>query len=166
MIFRGFMALALVSSVSCVNAGAASAEKTVKVHAVFNVYYQQIRPTNWAGVVTHDFTLLMSGKNQIHEDYYVTSGKSTKHDERSGSLGAENLWHVVGPHTLQRIFKWPQNVDVATIYVNGSSCSVAWKEALLLGAKEYAFPDLYGQEIKYYEEPKLMDSQCTVTKVE
>ena len=135
--------------------------KETKIHAVFRGYYERVRPSYLAGIVTEDITLMLTGGNDIHELKTSSNALATQSWNRDEKLGG-GVWRVEGPHKIVGTEKWPQSVRTFTIEVDGNSCKASWKQTLLPGFNEYNIYSITLREYAYYKQARMVSSTCEI----
>jgi len=167
---RRVLALTFVAvALSCgALASYADDAKPTRIHVKLDVYYERDREIPWSGAITHDITLILTGKNHFEETYVQVrhAGNGAAHDivdtvQQGQALGG-NLWHVAGPHELVRIYKAAQNIDTITIRVDGANCTASWESRLLPGFQEYTFYTVYWGGVLHYKVARMIDSTCVI----
>jgi hypothetical protein len=98
------------------------------------------RPVVW----THDFTLTLSGQNNIHEEWRghnnrnpnLQGGKQL--DFVLGSASGRAAWHVLGPHSLRKFVTFQQHTLSLQITIREKACDLDVRFAL-----RPSFDDMY-----------------------
>ena len=138
---------------------------TTKIHIALTLYIHRTTPvgTGWTGTVLNEIFLELSGHNVAKEVYKEVQNDVVK---RTGSAEASlgtGYWRVVGPHKLQRVDKYPQNVVTVDVEVTGSKCKALWRSTLLPGFTDHILPSMGYHDLEHYENPHMIESVCTIT---
>jgi hypothetical protein len=142
-------------------AGPAAAEPTTRIHIVYKIYYERVRPGQAAGPVREEMTLLLTGKNQVREDYQGTAQGESQSWLTSATLGG-GKWSVAGPNKLVRVLRRTQSVRTDTVVVNGKSCQANARFERLPGFSEYEAYSVVLRSMAYYSQIRLMDASCDI----
>src|ERR1700739_811091 len=99
------------------------------------------------GPVANDVTIVLSGRNNIQETYDESVGSLSRHGDSAQTLGSR-LWHVIGPHKLERTYRHSNNIDSIVVEVQGDRCTAVWKSTLLPGFDVYTFPSMATHQVE------------------
>jgi hypothetical protein len=84
-------------------------------------------------------TLVLNNGKTIDQRTQTSYGGSVRWDNTfQTSLGKD--WRVVGPNVLRRTDKFPNNVQIQQVTVNGNTCTLTITHKLASGAPYYIFP--------------------------
>lgn len=136
-----------------------------KIHAAFTLSMHRTTPRDWEGVVLNEIFLEFSGRNIVKEVYHEASKGAQRTADTKSSLGS-GKWRILGPHRLQRVDRYPQNIVTVDIEVIGSTCKAQWQSTLLPGFTDHLFPSMTYHQLEHYENPRMEESICTITKGE
>ena len=124
------MAIALIAA-----PGQAQAGETV-IHVVYHNHLVRVRPSQWEGDADQEMTIVLSGRNDVREEFHVSSGRLSESWNAGGTLGDAH-WRVIGPNRLQRTKDLPQSTRIDTIDIQGDKCQASWEYRLNPGFIEY-----------------------------
>ena len=150
---------------STVESFAAANAKKTKIHASFVVAVEKDRETQGKGWHYYDLVLVLSGKNHFDEVYTQSFGALADSSKATETLGS-TLWHVTGPHTLVRKYKWPNNVEIITINVDGAHCDARWESDLVPGADEHTLFSTYYRTMLHYKSAVMFSSACDIVSAD
>jgi hypothetical protein len=84
-------------------------------------------------------TLVLNNSKTIDQRTQTSYGGSVRWDDTfQTSLGKD--WRVVGPNVLRRTFKFPNDVQIHQVTVNGNTCTLNITIKLASGAPYYIRP--------------------------
>jgi hypothetical protein len=157
------IALAALTATFSVAAFACAAQepKTTKIHAVFEGYYERIRPGYSAGITTEEITLVLTGRNKITETRFSHNALASKSFESESTLGGKT-WRVDGPHRIVGTQPLPQSIRTFTIEVNGATCKASWVNKLLPGFQEYNIYSIVLGQNAFYKQARMVSSTCDI----
>ena len=130
--------------------------------------HDRLPPDEWPGIVAkHQIVATLSAGNQVTENNQTIVGRRNfvKQGQNSESLGdnsAKVVWHVLGPHQLQRIFAGRQYLMMADIDISGQSCGVRIKWLLQKGYSDIITRRADNGEFAHFSLPKLVSAQCSI----
>jgi hypothetical protein len=150
------MAVALVAA-----SGQAQAGETV-IHVVYQNYFVRVRPSQWAGDPVWEMKIVLSGKNDVREEFNASSGRFSGSWSSSGALG-DAKWRVIGLNRLQRTQDLPQSTRVDTIEIRGDKCQARWEYRLKPGFTEYEVWMLSAKQWGFYSEGRMVSSTCDIS---
>jgi hypothetical protein len=136
--------------------------KETRIHAVFQGYYERIRPGYMAGITSEDLNLILSGANDVHEDITSTNALATQSWNKETKLGG-SIWRVDGPHRIIGTQHFPQSIRTFTIEVSGTSCKARWEQTLLPGFTEYYIYSIVIHQYAYYKQARMVSSTCEIS---
>jgi hypothetical protein len=136
--------------------------KETRIHAVFQGYYERIRPGYLAGITTEDLNLVLSGANDVKEARTSTNPLASQTWNVESKLGG-SVWRVDGPHRIIGTQRMPQSVRTFTIEVNGNGCTASWKQILLPGFTEYNIYSIVLRQYAYYRQARMLGSTCEIS---
>lgn len=153
------------ASILIVTAVVVSAEaqeaKSTKIHVHFDMYSERLTPTPWSGTSAYEVSLILTGKNNIHEISDKSAGAYAIHAEGQQLLG-KGYWHVVNMHTIERIHRRSRNTDFIVIHVDGTKCSAKWRTELLPGFNTYDFTNLSTSKPEIFAKVRMVASTCAI----
>ena len=141
--------------------GPATADPTTRIHVVYNIYYERVRPGHAAGPVREEMTLLLTGKNQVREDYQGVAKDGQQSWSTPTSLGG-GRWSVAGPNKLVRVIRRSQSVRTDPSLVNGKSCQASTQFERLPGFSEYEAYSVVLRSMAFYSQIRPIDSSCDI----
>lgn len=160
------LAVAAVSALSS-NFSQAQANRTTVIHGRFVEQHYLMETEEPAIIWTNDFTLTLSGKGDIHEDW---SSHNTKNFQKTGSheysLGAPAgsvTWHVIDANTLRKTITFRQHVQTMTITTSDGKCSLEVKFGLKPGFSDMFAPKADSGEWVHFSLPKTLEAFCTIS---
>jgi hypothetical protein len=113
-----------------------------------------------------DFTLELSGKNTIHEDWKGHNQNNLQRArDREASLGEATggvTWRVLGPNTLQKTVNFRQHTMRLTVEISNKECRLTVEFRLKPG-----FADMFVQRADngqwtHFSLPKTREASCTI----
>jgi len=114
---------------------------------------------------TWEFTLSLSGKGAIHEEWSGQNShlqKSSTHDYTLGSAAGSVTWHVLGSNKLQKTVNFRQHTQTLTIVTNGKECHLDVAFRLKPGYSDMFAPRADTGEWTHFSLPKTLESSCTI----
>ena len=145
----------------------AQAQENTKIQMHFELSIERLTPNPVPrGSVANDVTIVLSGRNDIHEVYdeSANAGRLSRHGDSAQTLGSSH-WHVIGPHKLERIYRERNNIDSIVVDVQGDRCSAVWKSTLLPGFDVYTFKSMTTHQVESYAKPWMISSTCSIEKL-
>jgi len=136
--------------------------KQTHIRAVFQGYYERVRPGYLAGITTESLNLVLSGANDVRQEIVSTNALATQSFEKESKLGGE-VWKVEGPHRIVGTQRLPQSVRTFVIEVTGTSCKASWTQALLPGFSEYYIYSIVLRQYAYYKQARMVSSTCEIS---
>jgi hypothetical protein len=136
--------------------------KETHIHAVFQGYYERIRPGYMAGITTEDLNLVLSGANDVRVATTATNAHASQTWNVESKLGG-SVWKVDGPHRIIGTQRLPQSVRTFTIEVVGTGCTASWKQTLLPGFAEYNIYSIVLRQYAYYRQARMVSSTCEIS---
>jgi hypothetical protein len=84
-------------------------------------------------------TLVLNNSKTVDQRLQTSYGGAVRWDGTfQSNLGKE--WRVVGPNVLRRTDRFPNNVQILQVTVNGNTCTLTITHTLASGAPYYIFP--------------------------
>jgi hypothetical protein len=164
-----FHLIAALTLAGCCSVLPAHADDTVTIHVNYQKFSNRVRPNPGPATAKTDFTLVLSGKNDIKESGTVSSGNnsisgSTSTKFNTAVTGGERTlkWRVAGPNKIVAIIDYPQNQQIQTISVNGKTCTINVVDRLKPGFTEYMLWSASLNQIAYYDQVKFLGGSCTI----
>jgi hypothetical protein len=158
----------LLSFVAAVPAWGQTGEST-KIHVAYDAVGVRIRPEPGNTNTHAEFTLTLSGRNEIAATATASNGSASKTVSGKGAFGTmENIgdvtgaWHIAGPHRLVQIIDTPQNREINTLTVAGKTCSFRNVIQLKPGSKEYKLYSSMLGAFAYYSQMRFSNITCTI----
>jgi hypothetical protein len=113
-----------------------------------------------------DFTLTLSGKNSIHEQWSGHNQnnlqKSSSHDYSLGESAGSVEWHVLGANKLQKTVNYRQHTVTFTIETSGKECHLNVAFRLKPGFKDTYTPRADNGEWTHFSLPQPIEASCTI----
>jgi len=106
-------------------------------------------------------TVLLTGKNQVREDFEGVAKGGSQSWSTPEALGGAR-WSVAGPNKLVRVIRRSQSVRTDTIVVNGKSCQASARFERLPGFSEYEAYSVVLRTMAFYSEIRPIDSSCDI----
>lgn len=131
------------------------------IHVVYHNYYDVVRPVVWAGSVDQEMTVVLSGKNNVREDFSASAGRLSNTWNSNATLGSAR-WRVLDPHHLQRTISWPQSTRIDTIEIEGDQCRASWTAQLKPGFSEYQGWTITRKQMGFYRQERMVSSACDI----
>ena len=132
-----------------------------KIHVVFQMYYERVRPGYSAGPVNEEMTVILSGKNTVTEAFTSSIKQASQSWNTNHALGA-GPWRVAGPNRLVKTLRSSQSVRSDVIEVHGSTCKASAKYELLPGFSEYETYSIVLKTQAYYRQARMESSTCEI----
>jgi hypothetical protein len=136
--------------------------KETHIHAVFQGYYERIRPGYMAGIVTEELNLVLSGANDIRETRTAANALASHTWNAESKLGG-SVWRVDGPHRIIGTQRLSQSVRTFAIDVTGTGCTASWKQTLLPGFTEYNVYSIVLRQYAYFRQARMVSSTCEIS---
>jgi hypothetical protein len=133
-----------------------------RIHAVFQGYYERVRPGYQAGITTEDLHLVLSGTNNVREVITSSNALASQSWNVESKLGG-SVWSVDGPHRIVGRQRLPQSIRTFTIEVSGTECKASWKQTLLPGFVEYNIYSIVLRQYAYYRQARMVSSTCEIS---
>jgi len=132
------------------------------IHIAFK-YRQENLTRGWKGDTLDEFTIVLSAGDKIQvTQHSEPSGRSVQRNIQYPDTLGHGRWRVTGPHRLQRVERFPQNITTIDVVVRGTHCDATMKFSLLPGFKEYTFPQIGSEKLARYAKPLVLASVCSI----
>jgi hypothetical protein len=131
------------------------------IHVVYYNYNVRVRPFPVAADNTEEMTLVLSGKNDVREDFKSSSGRYSQSWHYDVTLGGPR-WRMLGPHALRRTIDYPQSTRIDTIEIDRDQCRARWEQRLKPGFAEYTSYSIQLHQIAFYSQMRLVSSTCEI----
>ena len=158
---RSWSCLAAVALALIAAPGQAQAGETV-IHVVYHNHLVRVRPSQWEGDADWEMTIVLSGRNDVREEFNASSGRFSNSWTSEGTLGDAH-WRVIGPNRLQRIKDLPQSTRIDTIEIQRDRCRAIWEYRLKPGFTEYEIRMLSTKQWGFYSEARMVSSTCDIS---
>jgi hypothetical protein len=131
------------------------------IHVVYHNFYDVVRPVVWAGSVDQEMTVVLSGKNNVREDFSASAAGHSNTWNSNATLGGAR-WRVLDSHHLLRTMSLRQSTRIDTIEIDGEQCRASWKAELKPGFSEYQGWMLTRKQMGFYREERMVSSTCDI----
>ena len=158
-------AAAFVAASASATAAEANGATVVHGHYVEQHYFieGQHRPVSW----TWEFTLDLSGKRAIHEEWRGRNNRDRqKSDKQEYTLGEQAggvAWHVEGPNALRKTVNFRQHTMTLTITTRGAQCRLDVMFRLKPGFADILLPRGGKGRSTHFSLPKTLESSCAIS---
>jgi hypothetical protein len=166
----GAVKLAVFAAALCTPSGlAADAQeatgRTTVIHGHFSEEHYRIEGNGTPIVWDWDFTLQLSGKNTVHEEWQGHNQKNLQRSaNREGALGEGAVsWRVLGPNRLEKTVQFRQHTRKLTIEINNKECRLNVEFRLKPGFSDMLMPRADNGEWTHFSLPKTRESSCTIS---
>jgi hypothetical protein len=158
----------LLSLVAALPAWGQSGE-SIKIHVTYEFYGVRVRPEP-GNVNTHaDFTMTLSGTNEIAVTSTASDGSNSRTMSGKSTFGTiqstgdtTGAFHIAGPHRLVGTSENPQSRGSASLVVTRKTCSYKIVQQLKPGSKEYKLFSLTLNAWAYYSQVRYSNFTCTI----
>jgi hypothetical protein len=123
-------------------------------------------------VRAHTFVVTLSNKNQVQENEVITKGgrrmqagivKTVDNDATIGNANGRVVWHVLGPHKLQRIAQGGHFIFIWDIDIDESNgCHLDAKYLKQAGFENVMMKRADTGELTPFSLPRLMSASCSI----
>jgi hypothetical protein len=158
---RSYRSLLAILLAFALEPGQAQAGETV-IHVVYHNHFVRVRPSRWEGDVDQEMTIVLSGRNDVREEFNASSGRFSDSWNSEGTLGDAH-WRVIGPNRLQRTKDLPQSMRIDTIEIQRDHCRAIWEYRLKPGFTEYEIRMLSTKQWGFYNEAQMVSSTCDIS---
>jgi hypothetical protein len=170
---RNFLFLTVViTALSCPSASKSGSISDTVIQIDFVETHDRLTPDERPGIVAqHQIVATLSAGNRVSEDNETVinrrrRGSLVKQGENSEALGdnsARAVWHVLGPHSLRRIFAGKQYLMITEIETAGEKeCAVQIRYLLQRGYTDIINTRADNGELAHFSLPKLISAQCSI----
>jgi hypothetical protein len=119
-------------------------------------------PTVW----TRNFTITLSGKNHVHEEWNGRNNnnlsQSAQHDSDLGEARGSAIWRVVGPNRIEKVVSFKQHVETLTVITSGHNCVLKVVYSLKPGFTDMYVPRADTGEWTHFTLPRVVQSSCEI----
>jgi hypothetical protein len=142
---------------------------TTVIHGQYRESHILMNSDNYKPIVwTNDFTVTLSGRNSIHEEWHGVNQRnietSNSGDLVLGSTAGSVTWRVIGPATIRKIVEYRQHTMVLTINTSADkTCKLDVEFKLKPGFTDMLMPRADNHELSHFTLPKLMDASCSIS---
>jgi hypothetical protein len=161
-----FVALLCAPGVLAADAQEATGRTTV-IRGHFSEVHYMMEGDSPAIIWDWDFTLQLSGRNAIHEEWKGHNQNSLQRSaSREGALGAVEgavSWRVLDPNRLQKTIQFRQHTQKFTIEINNKECRLNVEFRLKPGFSDMFTPRADNGEWTHFSLPKTRESSCTIS---
>jgi len=166
MAFKTLLSIFLLSAMPAL---AQTAEKTT-IQIKYDIYSVRTSPGPEQVITSsNQDTLVLNGRNSIEQSKDMSVGSERVQMQGSTTLGAQTSlsgntygWRVGGPNRLLYRVSAPQNDIIASITVNGKSCTFQMVNRLKPGFKEYMQWSLQLKANATYSGYRYSNLSCTI----
>ena len=159
-----FLAVAFFAINFGLSCGQARADTSIRGH--FTERHYRMEGEGGAIVWDWDFTLTLSGKNSIHEQWSGHNQKNLQrtntHDYSLGESAGSVEWRVLGANRLQKTVNFKQHTLTLTITTSGKECHLDVAFRLKPGFKDMYAPRADTGEWTHFSLPQTIQTSCTI----
>jgi hypothetical protein len=156
-------------------AGPAGAEgnKPTVIRVEINETHDRLGPDPRPDIVrAHTFVVTLSNMNQVKENEVVSKGgrrktagivKSVDSEETIGNANSRIVWHVLGPHKLQRIAQGGHFIVTWDIDIGeNNACHIGVKYLKQAGFESVMMERADTGELAPFSLPRALSSVCSI----
>jgi hypothetical protein len=127
-------------AILCSTAPAISEPSVTKITLTWTESFDRIEPQPQKNILLQrNGTLVLNNSKTIDQRTQTSYGGAVRWDDTfQTSLGKD--WRVVGPNVLRRTMKFPNDVQIHQVTVNGNTCTLTITIKLADGAPYYIRP--------------------------
>jgi hypothetical protein len=141
-------------------------ERTTMIHGHYSEVKYWMEGDGPRIIWDWDFTLELSGKNAIHEEWKGHNQASLQRSvSREGALGEVQgavSWRVLGPNRLQKTIQFRQHTQKLTIEINNKECRLNVEFRLKPGFSDIFVPRADNGQWEHFTLPKTQEASCTI----
>jgi hypothetical protein len=150
---------------SCASSQAENGVRTMDTH--FQEVHHRVDNFDHPIVWDHHLTVILSGKNNIHETWDSHNNNSLQTSRASESTfgyeGKAYVWHVLGANKLARFQEFLQHTMTIIISMRpDNSCSLQVIYKLKPGYSDMYMPRADNHVMTHYTLPKLLSTSCAI----
>jgi hypothetical protein len=168
-----FLSLAVVgTALSCPKELKAELVTDTVIQIDFVETHDRLAPDERPGITAqHQIVATLRGSRVSENNQTVIAGRRRRgslvtqgqNNEALGDNSARAVWHVLGPHSLRRIFAGKQYLMMTDIDISGEkACSVQIKYLLQKGYSDIINKRADNGELAHFSLPKLVSAQCSI----
>ena len=134
--------------------------------------HDRLTPDERPGIAAqHQIVATLSGSRVSENNQTLVGGRRRRgllivqgqNNEALGDNSARAVWHVLGPHSLRRIFAGKQYLMMTDVEIAGeNACSVQIKYLLQKGYSDIINKRADNGELARFSLPKLISAQCSI----
>jgi hypothetical protein len=132
--------------------------------------HDRLTPDERPGIAAqHQIVATLSGSRVSENNQLVINwrrGSLVRQGQNRETLGdssARAVWHVLGPHSLRRIFAGKQYLMMTDIEISGRNvCSVQIKYLLQKGYSDIINRRADNGELAHFSLPRVVSAQCSI----
>jgi hypothetical protein len=160
----------MIAALPCPSASKSGSTSDTVIQIDFVETHDRLTPDERPGIVAqHQIVATFSG-NRVSEDNQTVINKRRgalirqgKNSEALGDNSARAVWHVLGPHSLRRVFVGKQYLTMTDVEVSGDkACSVQIKFFLQKGYSDIITTRADNGELAHFSLPKLVSEECSI----
>jgi hypothetical protein len=165
-----FFLAVVITTLSCPAPPRAGSTGDTVIQIDFVETHDRLTPDERHGIAAqHQIVATLSGSQVSESNQTVINrrrGSLVRQGQNSEALGdnsARAVWHVLGPHSLRRIFAGKQYLMVTDIEISGgNACSVQIKYLLQQGYSDIINRRADNGELAHFSLPKVASAQCSI----
>ena len=133
--------------------------------------YNRLRPDPYKGIVLRQtIVATLTSDGRVEETTVRRAGQTADTRQTNRDLGAKPpagiSWSVAGADRIVRTVETPQNIMIATVTVDGTTCKLDIKYSLKPGFKDYMFRRITDNSWAYFTEPMVQSTICSIREIE
>jgi hypothetical protein len=161
----------VVVALFCPSASNAGSTNDTVIQIDFVETHDRLGPDERPGIAAeHQIVATLNGtrvsENNQTVIYRRRRGSLVRQGQNSEALGdnsARAVWHVLGPHSLRRIFAGKQYLMMTDIEISSeNSCSVQIKYLLQKGYSDIINTRADNGELAHFSLPRVVSAQCSI----
>ena len=168
---QNFLFLAgVITALSYPSASRSGSTSDTVIQIDFVETHDRLTPEERPGITAqHQIVATLSG-NRVNENNHTVinrrRGSLVRQGQNSEALGdnsARAVWHVIGPHSLRRIFVGKQYLMMTDIEISDDkACAVQIKYLLQKGYSDLINTRADNGELAHFSLPKVVSAQCSI----
>lgn len=161
----------VIAALSCSGESKAASTGDTVIQIDFVETHDRLTPDERPGIAAqHQIIATLSGNRVSENNQTVINrrrrGSLVRQGQNSEALGdnsARAVWHVLGPHSLRRIFAGTQYLMMTDIEISSENfCRAQIKYLLQKGYSDIINTRADNGELAHFSLPKVISAQCSI----
>jgi hypothetical protein len=163
--------IVVILALSCSGQSKAASTGDTVIQIDFIETHDRLPPDERTGIVAqHQIVATLSGSRVSENNQTVINtrrrGALVRHGQNNEALGdnsARAVWHVLGPHSLRRIFAGKQYLMMIDVEISGDkACGAQIKYLLQKGYNDIITTRADNGELAHFSLPRLVSAECSI----